>query len=151
MKSRPLSKSFHGNAIPFRIGVDIVSVRRIRQAIERQGERFLNRVFTKSERAYCERKRNRFENYAARFAAKEALIKAKKGGPGHYSFHDIEIARNVSGAPSIQITPQARKKLRISPDAQFELTMAHERDFAIASVVLFDPALTNSPTRQRGA
>ena len=122
--------------VPFQIGIDIVSVRRMREAIERQGERFLNRVFTKSEQAYCNRKRNKFENYAARFAAKEAVIKAKKGGRGRYAFRDIEVVRNMMGAPSIEITPLARKKLEIPPHAKFELTMAHEREFAIAAVVL---------------
>ncbi len=124
--------------LPFQIGIDIVSVRRMRQAIERQGQRFLDRVFTKSEQAYCDQKRNKFENYAARFAAKEAVIKAKKGGPGRYAFRDIEVVRNVRGAPSIKVSAQARKKLRISPTAKFELTMAHERDFAIAAVALFE-------------
>ena len=123
--------------VPFRLGIDIVDVRRMRQAIERQGNRFLNRIFTKREQAYCNTKRNKFENYAARFAAKEAVIKAKKGGWGRYSFHDIEVVRGLRGAPSIQISPQARKKFGISPTATFELTMAHEREFAVAAVVLF--------------
>ena len=124
--------------LPFQIGIDIVSVRRMRQAIERQGRRFLDRVFTKSEQAYCDQKRNKFENYAARFAAKEAVIKAKKGGPGRYAFRDIEVTRGLRGAPSISLTPQARKKLGISPQARFELTLAHEREFAVAAVALFD-------------
>ncbi|OGW86144.1 MAG: holo-[acyl-carrier-protein] synthase [Omnitrophica bacterium RIFCSPHIGHO2_02_FULL_46_11] len=121
----------------FQLGIDIVSVSRMRQAIERQGSRFLDRIFTKAEQAYCNRKRNKFENYAARFAAKEAVIKAKKGGPGRYAFRDIEVIRNLAGAPSIQISSQARKKLRISPNAKFELTITHEREFAVAAVALF--------------
>lgn len=120
------------------MGIDIVSVRRMREAIERQGSRFLSRIFTKSEQAYCEGKRNKFENYAARFAAKEAVIKAKKGGRGRYAFRDIEVVRSFSGAPSIQISAPARKKLGISSRAKFELTIAHERDFAVAAVVLFE-------------
>ncbi|MBI4372923.1 MAG: holo-ACP synthase [Candidatus Omnitrophica bacterium] len=122
--------------IPFQLGLDIVSVPRMREAIERQGARFLNRIFTKAEQAYCEKKRNKFENYAARFAAKEAVIKAKKGGRGRYAFRDIEVVRGLKGEPSIQLTPQARKKLGISPRAKFELTLAHEREFAVAAVVL---------------
>ena len=123
---------------PFKLGVDIVSVRRMREAIERQGNRFLDRIFTKAEQTYCNRKRNKFENYAARFAAKEAVIKAKKGGSGRYAFRDIEVTRGLRGAPSIAITPQARKKLGISSKARFELTLAHEREFAVAAVALFD-------------
>lgn len=124
--------------IPFKLGIDIVSVRRMREAIERQGSRFLDRVFTKAEQKYCNRKRNKFENYAARFAAKEAVIKAKKGGPGRCAFRDIEVTRGFRGAPSVCITPQARKKLGISSKAKFELTLAHEREFAIAMVALFE-------------
>ena len=125
-------------SVPFKMGIDIVSVRRMRQAIERQGTRFLDRVFTQAEQAYCNPKRNKYENYAARFAAKEAVIKAKQGGKGRYAFRDIEVVRGLRGAPSISLTPQARKKLGISPTARFELTMAHEREFAVAAVALFD-------------
>ena len=110
----------------------------MKQAIERQGDRFLNRIFTKAEREYCAKKRNKYENYAARFAAKEAVIKAKKGGPGRYSFRDIEVVRGLRGAPGIALTAEARKKLKISPHAKFELTMAHERDFAVAAVILYE-------------
>ena len=125
-------------SVPFQIGIDIVSVPRLRQAIERQGLHFLDRIFTKAEQAYCNRKRNKFENYAARFAAKEAVIKAKKGGKSRYAFRDIEVVRDRKGAPSIELKSEARKKLGISPTAKFELTMAHERDYAIAAVVLFE-------------
>ncbi|MBI1977522.1 MAG: holo-ACP synthase [Candidatus Omnitrophica bacterium] len=125
-------------SVPFKLGIDIVSVRRMREVIERRGKHFLDRIFTSSEQAYCETKRNKYENYAARFAAKEAVIKAKKGGRGRFSFKDIEVTRNFRGAPSIQLTTQARKKLGISSRATFELTLAHERDFAVAVVALFD-------------
>ena len=124
--------------IPFQIGIDIVSVSRMRLAIERQGRRFLNRIFTAAEQKYCETKRNKYENYAARFAAKEAVIKAKKGGPGRYAFRDIEVVRGLRGAPTIELNPRARKKLGISSTAQFELTLAHEREFAVAMVVMLD-------------
>ncbi len=122
----------------FQLGIDICSVSRMKRAIERQGQRFLDWVFTKAEQKYCNVKRNKFENYAARFAAKEAVIKAKKGGRGRYAFKDIEVVRSLNGAPTIQISPEARKKMKISPKAKFELTMAHERDFAIAAVILYE-------------
>src|SRR3990167_7283266 len=99
--------------VPFQIGIDIVSVSRMRLAIERQGKRFLDRVFTKAEQAYCGPKRNKYENYAARFAAKEAVIKAKKGGSGRYAFRDIEVVRGLKGEPLISISPRARKKFGI--------------------------------------
>lgn len=121
---------------PFQIGTDIVSVSRMRGVIERQGRRFLNRVFTSGEQAYCETKRNKFENYAARFAAKEAVIKAKGGGKGRFAFSSIEVKRGMFGKPEIYLSRAARKILGIKPAAQFLLTMAHEREFATATVVM---------------
>ena len=122
----------------FSIGIDIVSVRRMKEAIDRQGNRFLDRIFTQAEQKYCSPKKNKYENYAARFAAKEAVIKAKKGGRGRFAFRDIEVTRGLNGAPSIYISLKARKMMKISPRAKFELTMAHERDFAVAAVVLYE-------------
>ncbi|PIQ85860.1 MAG: holo-[acyl-carrier-protein] synthase [Candidatus Omnitrophica bacterium CG11_big_fil_rev_8_21_14_0_20_45_26] len=123
-------------SIPFEVGVDIVSVSRMRLAIERQGQRFLDRVFTTDEQIYCEAKRNKYENYAARFAAKEALIKAKGGGPGRYAFSAIEVKRGQYGKPYLFLSPRARKQLAVPAQAEFRLTMAHERDFAIATVMM---------------
>jgi holo-[acyl-carrier protein] synthase len=121
----------------FSVGVDIVSIPRMRQAAERQGRRFLNRIFTPAEQTYCERKRNKYENYAGRFAAKEAVIKAKKGGPGRYAFRQIEVVRGFRGEPGIRLSPAARKNLQISTKARFELSIAHEREFAVAVVVMY--------------
>jgi holo-[acyl-carrier protein] synthase len=123
---------------PFHIGIDICSVHRMQKAVERSGDRFLNRIFTENEQAYCRRKRNQYENYAARFAAKEAVIKAKKGGKGRFAFNQIEVTRGLRGAPTIHLSKRARKTLAISPTAQFELTLTHEREFAVAAVVMFD-------------
>ncbi|OGW95487.1 MAG: holo-[acyl-carrier-protein] synthase [Omnitrophica bacterium RIFCSPLOWO2_12_FULL_44_17] len=122
---------------PFQLGVDIVSVRRMAEAIERSGQRFLDRVFTKAEQAYCHPKRNKYENYAARFAAKEAVIKAKKGGPGRYSFREIEVVRGERGEPLIHITTDARKRFKIPAEARFEVSLTHEREFAVAVVVMY--------------
>ena len=123
-------------SFPFQIGVDIVSVSRMRRVIERQGKRFLNRIFTKGEQAYCETKKNKYENYAARFAAKEALIKAKGGGRGRFNFRDIEVKRGIHGKPNLYLSAKARHVLGISSKAEFLLTMAHEREFAVATVAM---------------
>ncbi len=122
--------------VPFQIGVDIVSVRRMEESIKRHGKSFLDKVFTAGEQSYCEKKRNKYENYAARFAAKEAVIKAKGGGAGRMRFKDIEVKRGKNGKPFISITPQVRREMFIKPKAEFELTMAHEREFAIATVLM---------------
>lgn len=123
-------------SFPFEIGTDIVSVRRMQQVIERQGQRFLDRVFTPDEQNYCETKRNKYENYAARFAAKEALIKAKGGGKGRYHFRGIEVKRGMFGKPYLSFTSEARRALAIHSKAEFLLTMAHEREFAVATVAM---------------
>ncbi len=123
-------------SFPFEVGVDIVSVTRMREAIERQGKRFLDRIFTKDEQKYCETKRNKYENYAARFAAKEALIKAKGGGKGRFRFRDIEVKRGLHGKPYLSLTSAARKELGIKSNAEFLLTIAHEREFAVATVMM---------------
>lgn len=105
-------------------------------SIKRHGKSFLNKVFTSGEQSYCETKRNKYENYAARFAAKEAVIKAKGGGAGRMRFKDIEVKRGKNGKPFIFITPKVRREMLIKSKAEFELTMAHEREFAIATVLM---------------
>lgn len=122
--------------LSFQIGTDIVSISRMRQAIERQGKRFLDRVFSEAEQAYCERKKNKYESYAARFAAKEAVIKAKGGGKGRFNFRDIEVRHGANGKPLLYLSESARRALGIKPSAEFLLTLAHEREYAVATVVM---------------
>lgn len=124
--------------IPFKVGIDIVSVRRMKESAERYGRSFLDKIFTAGEQAYCEKKRNKYESYAARFAAKEAVIKAKGGGKGRMHFSAIEVIRGRNGEPAISISPKARRALAIKASAEFRLTLAHEREFAIATVVMSD-------------
>src|SRR5437764_13732735 len=89
-------------------GVDICEVRRVRDAIERFGDRFLKRVFTEAEREYCESKRNRIERYAARFAAKEAAMKAIGTGLRRgVSWQDFEVSREAGGRPTLIIRGKA--------------------------------------------
>ena len=120
-----------------RQGVDITSVKRIRQAVERHGKAFLRRIFTPQEIAYCETKRMKYEHYAARFAAKEAAMKAFEiRRENAYHFKEIEIRRTATGKPEIYLAPASRKRFRIPKQSQIELSMAHEREFAIATVVM---------------
>ncbi len=83
-------------------GIDIAEVPRIRQSIERFGDRFLQRIFTPGEIHYCDSKMNRFERYAARFAAKEAAMKALGTGWNHgVRWRDCEVTRMPGGRPTI--------------------------------------------------
>ena len=105
--------------------------------MERHGERFLKRIFSKEERAYCDRKRMKQEHYAARFAAKEAFMKAVEvKRKDRYAFSAIEIRRRPTGKPYIYLTPQNRLRFGVSRKSQIELSMAHERDYAIATVLI---------------
>lgn len=118
-------------------GIDIVSIDRFKVAAEKGGKLFLSRIFTPSERGYCEPKRMKYEHYAARFAAKEAVIKAAPGkAKKKVDLTGIEICRKASGKPFLKIAKPALKKLGILPKAQMELSLAHERDCAIATVMI---------------
>jgi holo-[acyl-carrier protein] synthase len=119
------------------IGIDIVEVYRIREILTRT-PRFVERVFTKSERAYCEAKQvAAAQSYAARFAAKEACLKAlQTGWRGGITWHDIEIVSNDTGVPSLKIQGEANKILENLGANRVLLSMSHTTDHAIAQVIL---------------
>ncbi|MGE5488330.1 MAG: holo-[acyl-carrier-protein] synthase [bacterium] len=118
-------------------GVDIAEVARIRESIERFGERFLARVFTPAERAYVERKANRYERYAARFAAKEAGMKAiGTGWKRGVRWQDFEVANLPSGKPTLRlhgVAAQFAERLGVKSIA---LSITHTKDVAMAHVIL---------------
>ena len=122
-------------------GIDLVKVERMERMIERpSGQAFLDRVFSASEQAYCGSKRMKFEHYAARFAAKEAVLKAVKVRPKkNQRLSGIEIGREATGKPFIVLSKESRKQLRIPAQAQIELSLAHEREYAIATIVIVIP------------
>ena len=119
------------------IGIDIVEVRRVRETIERT-PRFAERVFTAAERAYCEsRGAVAAQHYAARFAAKEAALKAlQTGWSGGISWQDVEISPKESGAPSISFYGRARELYEESGATAAHISIAHTTEHAIAQVIL---------------
>lgn len=117
-------------------GIDIVSVKRIRQAIGRGKSGFLKRVYTRREKDYCKLRARCFEHYAARFAAKEALIKALGDKAHCVAMNQIEIRNQPSGKPRIVLSPAVLKKAGLSRKNQIELSLSHDRDYAIASVII---------------
>ncbi len=118
-------------------GVDITSVGRVRDAMKRHESGFKRRVFTPTEFQYCDSKRMKYEHFAARFAAKEAFMKAVEvSRRDRYRFSEIEIKRRPTGKPFIFLSAKARQRFGISESCQIELSMAHERDFAIATVLV---------------
>jgi holo-[acyl-carrier protein] synthase len=118
-------------------GVDIAEVPRIRESIERFGERFLHRVFTDGEIEYCQRKASRFESYAARFAAKEAGMKALGTGWSHgVRWRDIEVVRPNGQRPTIQFHGQAAVFAGKLGVRNIALSITHTREQALAHVIL---------------
>ena len=119
------------------IGVDIIEVRRVRETIERT-PRFAQRVFTAAERAYCEsRGAVAAQHYAARFAAKEAALKAlQTGWSGGISWQDVEVTAKESGAPLILFHGRARELYEQSGANAAHLSLAHTTEQAIAEVIL---------------
>ena len=119
------------------IGVDIIEVRRVRETIERT-PRFAERVFTEAERAYCEsRGAVAAQHYAARFAAKEAALKAlQTGWRGGISWQDVEIASRDSGAPYLILHGPVKDLFNSSGATAAHLSMSHTNEHAIAQVVL---------------
>ena len=123
------------------IGSDLVDVRRIERVIDRHGERFLARIFTATERARAERRADRFETYAKRFAAKEACAKALGTGLRAGVFwRDMGVVNLPSGRPTMQLTGGALKRLQaITPkgcEARIDVTITDEGPMAQAFVMI---------------
>ena len=119
------------------IGIDIIEVARIREVLLRT-PRFAERVFTEAERAYCEsRGAVAAQHYAARFAAKEAALKAlQTGWSGGISWQDVEVTAKDSGAPVISFHGRARELYDQTGATAAHLSIAHTTEHAIAEVVL---------------
>ena len=133
------------------IGSDISDVRRIAKVIERHGDRFIDRIFTPHERARAERRRNRVETYAKRFAAKEACAKALGTGLKDGVFwRDMGVVNLVSGQPTIQLTGGAARRLaEITPPgmtAQISLTLTD--DYPLAQAIVIIMAVVEAPQRK---
>ncbi|MDA0833527.1 MAG: holo-ACP synthase [Planctomycetota bacterium] len=120
------------------IGTDIVEIVRIGKMIERHGDLFLNRVFTAEEVRYCQRRKNSFQHYAGRWAAKEAVMKTfGTGFTRGIHWQDIEVVSKRSGEPVIRIHGGAEdlaQKLRID---QVMITISHCRAYATATAIAF--------------
>jgi len=118
-------------------GVDLCEVPRIEAAITRHGRRFLERIYTEREIAYAESKANRFERYAARFAAKEAGMKALgTGWRGGIAWRDFEVANLPSGRPTLCFHGRAAEIAGTLGIQQITLSLTHTKEQALAMVIL---------------
>ncbi len=122
-------------------GIDAVEIARIQRAMDRFGARFLNRVYLEAEQAYCLRKRNAAESFAARFAAKEAAAKALGTGISFgVSWREFEVVRELSGRPTLKFHGRAAEIARRLGVKHAALSITHTALLSFASVVLEDGA-----------
>ena len=118
------------------LGLDIAEVNRIEEAIARHGAAFLERLFTPAEMEYCERFKNRYERYAARFAAKEAAMKALGTGWSRgVRWRDIEVAREAGGKPTLHLAGEARAIADRLGVRHIAMTITHSGNLALAQVI----------------
>ena len=118
------------------IGLDIAEPERLEQAVARYGQRFLERIFTPKEIAYCERKRNKWERYAARFAAKEAAFKALgTGWRRGVRWREVEVVNLPGGKPTMSLSGQAKEFATRQGVQHISLSLTHARQFALAQVI----------------
>jgi holo-[acyl-carrier protein] synthase len=114
------------------VGVDIIEIGRIQAALDRHGERFLGRVYTPLEVAFC---RGRVSELAARFAAKEAVMKALGTGARGVAWREIEVLPNHRGKPLVYLHGRAAARAERIGLAGVDISMSHSRDYAVTFVV----------------
>ncbi|RPI62969.1 MAG: holo-[acyl-carrier-protein] synthase [Planctomycetaceae bacterium] len=117
-------------------GVDLVDCKRLREAIDKHGQRFLTRVFTEAELAYCIGKKREIEHLAGRFAAKEAVLKVLgTGWRNGINWTDIEVRNAPSGQPSITLSGRCREIADEMGLAKILISISHVETHAIASAI----------------
>jgi holo-[acyl-carrier protein] synthase len=139
MRSPRLRLGSQGHVSIRGIGIDMTRVTRLRRAVERWDDRFLRRVFTDDEIAYCRRNRDPIPHLAARFAAKEAALKALGTGlTMGVRWREVEVRREPDQAPTLTLTGRCRA-LALARGAQRAfVSLSHDGDYALAQVMLVD-------------
>ncbi|WP_447974875.1 holo-ACP synthase [Nitrospira sp. Kam-Ns4a] len=128
------------------IGLDLVKIARIRALAETWQARFLDRVYTEAERAYCLQRAAPYASLAGRFAAKEALLKALgTGWAGGVSWRDIQVLNDAAGRPRAVVGGRTEALLREAGVTAIHVSLSHDGDYAMAQVVL---ARDSEPRRE---
>ena len=118
-------------------GIDLVKIERIEKIIKRWGDNLTSRMFTLLEREYCKkRKSNKYQSYAGKFAAKEALLKALGLGLIGVNWTEIEISNNELGQPIIKTSGKLNIIVSKKGVSKYFLTISHTKDYAVAEVIL---------------
>ncbi len=120
------------SSVSLAVGVDVVEIERIRAALDRHGQRFLDRVFTPAEQAYC---RGQVPCLAARWAAKEAVAKALGCGIGDVAWREIEIVADERRRPTVKLLGAAAHVAAAQGLEQWAVSLSHTREHAVAVVV----------------
>ena len=119
------------------IGIDLVPIPRMRRVLERWNERFLTRVFTEDEIAYCRRRRDPIPHFAARFAAKEATLKALGTGLSMgVNWRELEVRREGGQAPTMTLHGRCRAIAQAKGGRQVLLSLTHDGEYAMAQAML---------------
>jgi holo-[acyl-carrier protein] synthase len=130
------------------IGVDLALIPRLRQVVQRWDERFLRRVFTDEEIAYCRRRRDPIPHLAARFAAKEATLKALGTGMRMgVSWREMEVRRERGQAPTMVLSGRCRAIAQAKGAHRVLLSLTHDGDYALAHAMLVDGGVDDTAER----
>ena len=130
------------------IGVDLALIPRLREVVGRWDERFLRRVFTEEEIAYCRRRRDPIPHYAARFAAKEATLKALGTGLAMgANWLEMEVRREDGGAPTMILSGRCHAIALSKGGRHVLLSLSHDGDYALAQAVLVGPSADDGAAR----
>ena len=116
-------------------GVDIVEVKRIKDMAEKHGNKFLRKIFSPAEMTYCDSRKNKYEHYAARFAAKEAVMKTLAAGVDTVGFKEIEVVRDERGDVQVQLKGKARERSDNMSISRIHISLSHTEDHAVAMAI----------------
>lgn len=120
----------------FGIGIDIIEIDRIKKSIEKFDKLFLNKIFTQIELDYCKSKKNKYQHYAARFAAKEAIAKAlATGWSKGFRWKDIEIYNEKSGMPNVKLSGNLESFL--GEEKSLKITMSHSEHYVTCFAIIY--------------
>jgi len=118
------------------IGIDIIEIDRIKESVDKFGDRFLNKIYTKKELDYCLKKKYKYQHLAARFAAKEAVYKALATGWNEdVSWQNIEISNEPNGMPIVTLQGKLKKFLHTGKD--LKISMSHSRDYVACMAIIY--------------
>jgi len=116
--------------------VELINLESFQRKLEREGEAFLKHVFTAAERRYCETKRTGVESYGARYAAKKAMKRVLGIKASEFCWRDVEVLLRKNGKPYFNLKKLKQKKYMLSTGAFLDLSLAHERRIAVATVLM---------------